>query len=607
MSFLAVLGSDPFAFFTGTTATSRDVPPNTVALGNRIYPIDLRLYRHSSQETLRDSAAIASEQSDALFNANGAWARYRHSLHLGAGQEVADFREDVSEYRFRTSYGIDVWEDGVIKLLKAVSSSKTLTTAGNQLCVSNTRLYVSDGADLYYTSDLVSWSTATAPGGTILSLTTDGTDLYCATSTVMKKYATGAPGTPVTFSTAVTGNCTLVRFVGNRLLMAKDNVLYEVGSTGALTTITTHFQSAFKWTAVFAVGSRIYIGGYAGQRSEIYTLTVDSSGNLVRNVEAAPLPIGELLNTVETNAGIVMLCSSKGVRFAQVGADGTLTYGPLLDDMGDVRCGTFEGRFAWSGWTNHPASASGTARFALDQMVSVLQPAYASDLYETTASSGHVTGVARFNNKTVFVVDGANVFAEASTYVTQGVIQSGEVYFGTVEDKALTQLDVVHETMPTGTTIVTEIYGDTGVLLESSTKQAGDGGDNCVCTTLDGAIVRHAEVYLTLKSTGTNTPEVHYWRLRAYPIPPAVYQWIVPLILHTRVIVNQGMGQELSMNVLDEASQIRDWFESREQITYQEGDRAYRVRVDAFELQPAEWTDEGKFFQHTMVVRLVSA
>ncbi len=605
MTFHAVLGTEPFAFYTGTATLSSLVQPCSVMLGGSIYPIDLKLYRHSSQETLREGSVQQAETSDALFNANGAWSRYRYTWHQGAGQRVADFGSNALEFRYNTSVGIDPWTQDQISLLKDTVVAKALTTAGNQMCYSNGRLYLSDGATLYYTTNLTSWTTATAPGGTILSMTSDGVDMYCATTTVLRKYADGAPSTPVSFSTPVTGNCTLVAFVSNRLLLAKDNILYEVAGAGTLTTIKTHYQASYKWTTVFAVGSRIYIGGYAGTRSELYTVTTDTSGSLVQSVEAAPLPTGELLRNGYAYAGTVLLCTSGGVRLAQVGGDGTLTYGPLLSAFGDVSCAAFQGRFAWVGWNGHPSGGRGTARIALDENVDVLQPAYASDIYETTTVSGNVTNIAVFAGKTCFIVDSIGLYAEADTYVSEGVIDSGDMFFGTVENKALTSMTTVFEPLQTGESIVAEIYNDRDTFIGSG-YQAELSADH-VDLTLDGQQVRHCMVKIRLRSTGTNSPTLYYWRLRAYPVPPPVLQWVVPLIIHSRVVVNGGMGQELSMDPMTEAARIRLWFETREQITYQEGDNAYRVRVDAFELQPSEWTDDGAFFQHTMVVRLVSA
>jgi len=605
--FGTVLGLiDTTPFFLGTVPGGDPPTPTTVLLGGRQYPIDLKLYRHSSQETLRDGAVVSAEPNDSLFNANGAWSRYRYTWHQGAGQKNADFQKDSTEFRYRTSVGVDVWTEGQVTLLRDTALIRSLTVAGNVMQVSNNRLYVSDGTALAYTTDLVNFTTCTAPGGTVQSMCTDGTDLYVATSTNLVRYLNGTPGTPTAFGTPVTGNCTLVAFCANRLLLGRDNVLYEVGATALGATLRTHYQTAFRWNTAFNVGSRIYIGGFSGSRSEIYTVTTDNSGVLIQAQEAAPLPLGELVRFGGAHSGVVLLCTNKGVRQAQVGGDGTLTYGPLITDVGDVQAATFEGRFAWVGWTDHPSTGRGVGRIALDQAVDVLQPAYASDVYETVNTGGPVVGVARLLGRTVFAVSGIGLYAEsASTYLTEGSVSSGDMYFGTVETKALTELQVVTDPLATGQSVLGYVYDERATLLGSATlsELAADQ----LSVDLDGNQVRHCEIQVLLRGPGTSTPTLQFWRLRAYPVPPSVLQWLVPLIIHTRVIVGLGNGQEQTMAVFDEAQQIRNWYDTRESIIYQEGKHAYRVRLDAFELQPSNWTDDGGFFQHTMIVRLVSA
>jgi hypothetical protein len=105
----------------------------------------------------------------------------------------------------------------------------------------------------------------------------------------------------------------------------------------------------------------------------------------------------------------------------------------------------------------------------------------------------------------------------------------------------------------------------------------------------------------------TYTPVVNHWRIRCFPVVPPVQQWVVPLILQSRVTVNDGMGQEMSMNVFEEAERIKAWWRAKQPILYREGNTATRVRIDAYEFVPVDWNDSGSFFEATMTVRLVSA
>jgi hypothetical protein len=382
------------------------------------------------------------------------------------------------------------------------------------------------------------------------------------------------------------------------------NVISEVGATGVLTTLETHYQAAFQWTTIFNLGSRIYIGGHAGSRSELYTVVTDETGTLVKGQEAAPLPDGELLGGAVAYGGSVMLLTSNGVRFAQIGADGTLTYGPLIDDVGNVRCGATDGRYAYIGWSAFQDSGAGVARMVLDAFVDVLQPAYASDVFTSTASDT-ITGVARLGGRTAFVKASDAVYvADTDAWVTTGYVQSGQIFFGTVEPKVLVEVEVTFDPLNSGESVEVLVRNEFGETVGSGSQAVLN--ETRLVVDLDGATTSWCDVKITLNGTGSSTPVVKRWRMRAYPVPPPVMQWLVPIINHQTVQVNDAEAQHMSQDPLTVRDRIVDLWSSKVQVVYREGARAYRVRVDSFELQPAKWTDDGLFFQGLLMVRLVN-
>jgi len=287
----------------------------TITLDGYTFPVDMREWRSGPMDTFRDGVVADGQASDALFNARGAWARYAYSWHHGAGQSLSDLDPDADSFRFEDSYGV-VWHVPYqATLMKTVTLLRSSAATGLVLCRSADYVFFGSGAALYRTSDLITWTLMTAPGGTIQAMSTDGTDLYVATSTLLVKYV-GSGTTATAFGTPVAGNCTNVAFMSGRLVVGVAQVLSEVAASGALTTIKSHFQAAFRWTTLFNVGSRMYIGGFAGSRSELYTVTTDSAGALIQSQEAAPLPIGELLRTAVSFAGSVALCTNNGLRMA---------------------------------------------------------------------------------------------------------------------------------------------------------------------------------------------------------------------------------------------------------------------------------------------------
>lgn len=603
MTFGPSLGFSGFTFYEGTFS-SESLTPAAVMLDGIEYAINVPDYRRRSQTTLRDGVVQSAEPSDVLFNANGAWARYRDSWWHGADQEAADRAGEADPARFHVSRGVDPWTDHQLTLHHAVTEAQAATSTNPLLCVVDDSLYVADGANLYVTTDLATFTSCTAPGGTIQSLSADGVDLYVATSTVCKKYVAGAT-TPTAFSTPITGNCTRVAFVANRLLLAKGNVLYEVAGDGTLTTIKTHFQSTFVWTAIFNVGSRIYIGGYAGNRSELYAVATDDTGVLVQSTEAAPLPPNELLYGAHAYAGLVLLLTAKGVRLAQVGGDATLTYGPLIEDVGACRAAVADGRFAWVGWTNFPDAGAGLARLALDVSVDVLQPAYASDLF--TVNEGTVTSVARFLDLTVFAVAEQGVYVEdTTTYVADGYLESGSISFGTIERKGLVELEVGTLALPAATSVRAEITDDEGTEVEAGTYSL-DGG-RLFTLDLSGHEAYQCNLRLELSTTDTSvTPTVQRWRMRAYPIVPPVCEWLLPVLAYRSVTVNADQGEEMSQDVDALRTRLHELWASKSAVIYKEGENSYRVRVDAYEFIAHDWSDDGQTMTGIMVLQLVEA
>ena len=589
-------------FFTGTFS-DENVLPHTVSLDGRTYAIDLADYRHASVQTLRDQVVTSTEPSDLLFSADGVWSRYRISWHQGAGQQQDDLSDDALPFRFLSSTQLHVWTRNQLTLHNATSRTKTVSSATPVVCVCNTYVYLADGNNLYRTTDLSTWATITTTGiGTIQALASDGQDLYVATTTQLVKVVGAATATSQ-FGTHVTGNITNVAFVGDRLLISDNNDLQEVAANGNTNSIEQHWQSAFRWTTIFEIGSRIYAGGFAGSHSELYSFVVDSSGALIRGNDAAPFAHGELLRTAHSFGGLVILCTNKGVRFAQPGGDGSLTYGPLLTAPGDVRCADSEGNLVNVGWTNYASGRAGLASYDVSRFVGPLQPAYASDL--SAAATGNVTGVVTLNGKTGFVVGTDGFYAEQTTYETTGTIRSGRLYFGTVEEKRIVDLDVSFSVLTAGQSVTARVLDIDGTLIRQAT--AAIVGQKHLRIDLDSVAIHAAYVELILGGNGTTTPVVRDWALRGYPIPPSAEQWILPILAFSRVRLGDGMGQEVTYDNVDVINHVREMWISKRRVLLAFGDYVTRVRVDAFELRPTNWRDNGGWFEGLLIVKLISA
>jgi hypothetical protein len=588
-------------FFTGEYSLESQLP-FTVTLDGRDYPIDLTEYRHNGLAKFREGVVTSSEPNDQLFNSQGAWWRYRYSWHLGAGQEIADLDADAIPFRFDDSRRVDPWNRYRICLQPATERKLAVTAAEIAMVATSQYVYVSDGTGVKRSADLTTWATVTGLTGTVNDMTTDGINCYIATSTAVYTVGSSLAASATSTATPTTG-FDRIEFVGNRLIVADANKIGELTPT-TLDDFYTHYQVSFRWTAIFQVGSRIYVGGFAGNRSELFSVTTLADGSLALSAEASTFFIGELLNAALSYGGAVILATTKGVRFATLAQDATLQYGPLIEAPGDSKCVTAEGRFAWFGWDSIESGRAGIGRMALDEFVDVAQPPYAADL-STGLDSGDVVAITRFGGKTLFAVSADGVFGPtAATYETEGWVTSGAITFGTVEDKSLSQIRLAFSELDVGESVSVEVTDRFGTVLGSQTAST----DGSVEMTLDlsGEETNQALVKLTLRGDNSSTACVNQWRMRGYPVAPGTEEWLVPLIIHSDLVVNDGQGQRMSVDPWEAMERIREKWLSGQVVLYREGAHTTRVRIDNFQIATADWRDGSDWFEITCVVRLLS-
>jgi hypothetical protein len=592
------LGRDPFAFYDGETSLNEAVP-FTVRLDGRTYGVDLRNYRRSSLATLRDSVVSTGQVDDSLFNTDGAWWRYRRNWNAGAGQSIMDLGESRDSRRFDTSVGVDVWTEGQLTLLPATTLSTALVDGSDiKLAVTATHIYALDNTVVYRSTNLSTWEQVTTTG-TPKALTSDGVNVYIAGTTKVEK-VTPASTTAVHFANKVVDD---LWFAAGYLFGSEGSALHTFSSNGSDSKIYEHFLNTFVWTTVFAVGSKVYAGGYGGVRSEIYGFTISSSGTLVLGAEVAPFGINELVLEAVSHVGTVLICTNKGIRLSTVGADGTISYGPLIDDPGPVNSAFAEGRFYWFTWSGIAPNKTGVGRADISLTPNPLQPAYASDIYAEQSSS--TTAVVRFAGRTVFAVANSGIYVESATAkVTSGRLTSGKVYYGSVETKSVTDALASFAPLAAGQKISMSVYDDSGNNIEDVV--GNQVGQTTIDVQLDGEQGNYFEATVTLEGNGLTTPILRYWRLRAFPVVPPVEQFIVPLLVYSKTVINDGQGQLLSSNVDDEIDHLISAWKDKRPLTFIEGDSVKRVRLEAYEYAPNDWSDTHTNFEGTMTVRLVT-
>ena len=387
----------------------------------------------------------------------GWWLRSQSSFHLGAGIKYFEPLQDESlRFQFTESKGVDVWTKGQATLLN--STVRALSSANTPIIIgandgTNDCLVVADGTALKkitMSSDTPTSSTYTQAGtpSTILDLTTDGIRYFFINGTKIHQGAITSGSSVLAYNAPATTSAR-IKYVKQRLIATINNSVFELDATAVADAAlpTAHYihpQTDWTWTTISEGPQAIYVGGFSRKNSSVYKITLDlANANALGFPELSvpsvviDLPEGETINTFDTYLGTyAILCTNKGVRVGVLGADGDVSYGPLLfeTECTDV---VFRDKFAYV--STKQGSESGLVRIDLSQPVvpNSLVFAYAWDV----CASGETT----FTNSTAFLggtdrvafsVPGDGVWIESyGVKVASGYLQTGYIRYNTLEPK----------------------------------------------------------------------------------------------------------------------------------------------------------------------------
>ena len=253
--------------------------------------------------------------------------------------------------------------------------------------------------------------------------------------------------------------------------------------------IYAHPNSTWVWTGICEGPNAIYIGGYAGDSSTVYRLSLDTSGAvplLTKAVTAADMPKGELIYALGSYIGKYMVFgTNKGIRVGTIDtsgfvSSGYITYGPLTvvtngydpasgTNLAGFPCKsiTFNDRYAYCTVTNYidkdgtnTTLNSGLIKIDLSREIAPNQMAYASHLQVSSTAEASSVCIHGSTNKLVIGVKGVGVYFQASTLISSGYLQTGQIRYFTLEDKHF-ELVKLRETLPMqGTLKLTVVNSD---------------------------------------------------------------------------------------------------------------------------------------------------
>ena len=412
----------------------------------------------------------------------GWWLRSQSSFHLGAGIKFFEPAQDESlRFQYTESKGVDVWTRGQATLLNDTASFYAGSAPAQLIGLNdgtNECIFVTDGTALKKITTGGTSTTITQAGtaSTILSLTTDGSNYYFINGTKVHKGSVGAtPADSEIYDAPGTTRAT-IRYVKQRLILAKENVIYELNanatSSAALpTALYTHPNPAWVWSSIAEGPQAIYISGYDpnGSSSAVYKVGLDPATpnslgfpTLETPTVVIDMPEGERINDFDVYLGLyAVLATNLGFRAGIADTAGNIQYGPLLFDQAACNAIAFRDRFAYIATTVD--GEAGLVRLDLSTTVlsgSLFFP-WAWDLVATGVSAS-ANQVAFFGNsdRAAFST-GNNVWAESTTsLVASGYLRTGYVRYNTLELKIFKLMQARVDTTNGGLNIDSIDYAD---------------------------------------------------------------------------------------------------------------------------------------------------
>jgi hypothetical protein len=404
----------------------------------------------------------------------GWWIRSQSTFHFGQGIKFFEPAQDESlRFQYTWSKGCNVWNKGQVTLLKDVNNYSSITNA----LQSNKRPYQSVRSIRYSNKDAVLvWDgykinkveadgtvvpfVSNTPGtdNPIFAVCDDGTNAYWVTNDtatgklqVFKKVltaGTGTAGTSMFITATIVVTNAVIEFTKERLVLAVNNSIYEFATTATVlpTAVYSHPNTAFTYTSITSSGAAIYLSGYNGIQSTIQKFTLNTSGampTLTSAITAAELPVGEIIFKIYYYLGYMAIGTSLGLRIAEVGSDGSISYGPLLfESEQPVYDVAGYDKYLWC--TTNVDGNPGISRVDLGQPVGLNNIfAYAWDLYDPTLTGFNTTACAVVGNtnRLAFVTNNngttnGKVYIESSdVLVAEGTMRTGYIRYNTLENK----------------------------------------------------------------------------------------------------------------------------------------------------------------------------
>lgn len=562
---------------------------------------------------------------------SGYWIRSQASFHYGSGltsAEPLEVNDDEAQFRYKEGGGVDPWTPGQLSLLN--STSQLLADAGTGqllLGVGDGALHAS-GAVLKHIANDGTVTTVTWGGsGTIKSMTTDGTNYYVADNVGIYR------GTlPTGTGTKIwdTGATPVVRWVKSRLMATVGTGVYELTGTGP--TLPTPLDpgttrpSGWTWSDIAEGPTGIYLSGYVNDTSTIERITVTTSSSAVTlevPTVVADMPRGEKVYSLYSYVGAYLIVgTSNGCRVALIQTDGTLSLGPLIFDVAEVRDAVAVANYIYvtvadKGNAGDRVNRAGLYRIDLGTNINnnPLDFAHAADLVAPAGTTGPAVQVTTSNDKVWICVDSSGVYKQDDTYVPEGWIETGRVRLGTIENKGwrdlrlLTQEDAEGIVTGHADTLDNASPSNWNVVITADGTRTDTSGK---LTAVAPSPASNLYVAFRLESgnSNTTTPIFTGYQVRAVPAPTRTRLLQVPVLVFDFITDRKGVRIGKKGFAFDTISKLQDLEDSAAVVQWRdfttgEASTAYIERITFTRTSPPTNRAAGVGGVAVVLLRLV--
>lgn len=529
------------------------------------------------RKTQVDQSVEPGEQS-----LTGWWVRSQLSFHGGAGIKFSDPSLDESApIRFKSSEGVNVWEQGEVTLLKKADLVKAQSSVypslmiGGDLLGGDCVVYACEFEAGYVLADGTTGTMTPSPAPTYewQSIASDGGCYYFGSGDgVWKLQFTGVGPVTYTFDKMWTipflGDVCLAWTKG-RLMLGHELGIYELIDPGgapphALPTAVFEAEAVgWTWTSFTAGPEAIYAAGYSGNRGSIMRILVDDEGALpvlTGATEVATLPTGEFPYCIRTYLGTKMgIGTNLGFRVAEIDAGGGLAYGPLIEADGSVNDMVGRDRFIY--YTDPAQGNSGLVRVDL----SVLNPsgryAYATDLKLEGHTDIQSVAIIGRSGRIAFSESQSGIYFESEDeLVESGYLLTAQTRYNTLWPKLFKRLSVRARIL--GHLVVSTVDKNENEVTVATLDDNSDLGPDLVINAPDSP-QESLGLRFTLERLDADTgPTFRGYQFKALPGGPRQYTYVMPFLCFDSekdgqgaVMGNKGYGSERLTAIQELASQ----------------------------------------------------